>query len=51
VEATEGDERRKHNQSNGDFRNPRFDTFHWKELWPIKLYLFGDLYAPIQCVR
>jgi hypothetical protein len=52
VEATEGDERRKDDQSNGDFRNPRFHTFHWKEPWPIKLYLFGDLYEPpIQCVR
>jgi len=37
VEATEGDERRKYDQSNGDFCNARFDTFHWKEPWPIKL--------------
>jgi len=41
MEATENDERRKHGQSKGYFRKPRFDTFHWQELWPIEPYL-GD---------
>ena len=41
MEATEDDERRKHGQSKGYFRKPRFDTFHWQELWPIEPYL-GD---------
>jgi len=41
--ATEGDDRRKRDQSKKDFRNPCFDTFHWQKLWPFKLYLFGDL--------
>jgi hypothetical protein len=46
VEVTEGDDRRKYDQSNGDFRNARFDTFQWKGPWPIKLYLFGELFEP-----
>ena len=49
MEATEDDERRKHGQSKSDFRKPRFDTFHWQELWPIEPYLgdFNELPHPV----
>ena len=50
MEATEDDERRKHGQSKSDFRKPRFDTFHWQELWPIEPYLGDFNELPLQCL-
>jgi len=50
MEATDGDERRKHGQSKSDVRKPRFDTFHRQELWPIGPYLRDFNELPIQCL-
>ena len=51
MEATEGDERHKHQQSKRDFGKPRFDTFYWQKLCPITRFLGGFNKGPIQCVR
>jgi hypothetical protein len=38
IEATEGDERDKPEQSKSDFGDARFNMVHWKKLWPIRRF-------------
>ena len=41
MEATEGDERGKPEQSESDFGDAGFNTVHWNKLWPFRRFL-GD---------